>query len=129
MNENDNTYYDSEKKKIPLLKILLIVIFLIIIIVLLVTIFSKPKTNSYDELLNATRNYLSTNSDKKPTTIGTCSIVGLSELNTKLVKNCNSEKTYVKVCMVDEDNYQYTTVLSCNTETTIFGDPNPGVPL
>lgn len=127
MNENDNAYYNYENKNNSLVKIIIIIIAVIALIIVFALLI-KPKNNSnnyYNTLVDDAKIYLSNNKEKYPATIGECKEIKLNEISSSdknIKKECNSEKTLVKVCMTSKDTYQYTPVLSCSNIETQFGD-------
>lgn len=133
MNEEYSNYYDPEKKRSPILRIVIIflIIFAVILVILLFTKAFSKGPDLYPKLTDMANSYIS--EDKKPKSIGECNTYTLKDMITnqntdikKMFAKCDDTKTYVKVCNLGADEYQYTPVLSCKKQKTTFGDWKTG---
>lgn len=133
MIENDNNYYDPEQTHKPWLKIILLIIAIVIIILLVIVLSlkssNKTNVNLYEDMYNSTKKYLEANKDSYPVAIGSCQKVSLNTLsdqemvsNLKNYKKCDYENTYVDVCKISSNEYQYTPILACDDVATTFDD-------
>ena len=133
MNEEYSNYYDPEQKRSPILKIVVIAMILLIAI-LIIALFTKAFKKGPDlhpVLSNMANSYIT--SDKLPKEVGECNTYALKDMianqdskTKKEFAKCNDQDTYVKVCKIANDNYQYTPVLSCKKQKTKFGDWQTG---
>lgn len=131
MHIGKDTYYDPEKRRTSWIRIAFIVAGIIIIAVIvfvLIKIFTKGP-DLYTDLVSSTKRYSTLVDDFYPDATGSCNTVDLSSLKEKnsianidYYKKCNENDTYVKVCKVSDDVYQYTPVISCGKKNTEFGD-------
>lgn len=133
MDEEYSNYYDPEKKRSPMLKIVIIVLILLIaiIIIALFTKAFKKGPDLHPTLSDMAHKYI--DDDKLPKEVGECNTYALKDMianqDNKVKKEfarCNDQETYVKVCKMSNDNYQYTPVLSCKKQKTKFGDWQTG---
>lgn len=129
MNSKNDIYYDPEKKRTPLLKLVFIVlgIIFVFLIIFLLTKACRKGPDLYSDLLEASKNYYKENA--LPVALGQCSIVKLDELkennyltNVDNYLTCDGAKTYVKVCKLNNGDYQYTPFTSCNNKETSFSE-------
>lgn len=129
MNNNNNTYYDPEKKRTPLLRVVFIVLGIIsvFLIIFLLTKACGKGPDLYSDLLEASKKYYK--EDKLPVALGECSVVKLNELrdnnylsNVENYTSCDDNKTYVKVCKLGNGDYQYTPFTACNNKETSFSE-------
>ena len=134
--DNDFEYetvpqYDFEKQKKPISKKLLIIILIAILLsglVFIVVKFVLKKDNKLEYetvLIDATKKYY--NQNKTDDEYGNCSTLTLDEIkNNKLItddklkifKDCDSEKTFVKRCVLSDNSYHYTPTLTCGKKLT-----------
>lgn len=131
---DEGQYYDPEKKRSPLLKIVIIVLAVLAVILFIVFLskaFGKGP-DLYNEITNLSKTYTDNKKDY-PEEIGECNTYTLNVLldsnyltNKKIFSGCDGTKTYVKVCKISDDKYQYTPVLSCKRNTTVFGEWKTG---
>lgn len=133
MNEEYSNYYDPEKKRSPILRIVIIflIIFAVILVILLFTKAFSKGPDLYPKLTDMANNYI--DKDKYPKSIGECSTYTLKKMITnqsadikKEFAKCDDTKTYVKVCNLGDNNYQFTPVLSCKKQKTEFTDWKTG---
>lgn len=135
MPDNRSNYYDPEKTRTPWLRIAFIIIGIIIVILvifLLLKSFNKGP-DLYTDLMNSIKKYSESNESILPSSIGECVNITLKDLkdnnslsNTKYYETCNNDETYVRICKLDENDYQYTPILSCDSIKTEFGDYESG---
>ncbi len=120
---------DKEEKRLLLLKRLGIVFLLIIgIIIILMMIkgcqIGKNDYKNTTQLLEGAKEYYDNNKHLMPSNKGTCDTVTLKTLLEKGIlfetnfEGCDSEKTYVKVCMLESGSLHWTPVKLCGDEDT-----------
>ena len=129
--EDDNIEKKAVLKKRILVGLLLVAA-IIIIIVLLKSCTTGGKTDTSDEnafnyekvLLEAGKKYYEYNKHLMPASVGECSKVELTTLEslglldvTKFEK-CDNEDTYVQVCKLENNSYQWTPWLSCEDKNS-----------
>ena len=133
MEEEYSNYYDPEKSRSPMLKIIIIalMLFIVILIIVLTTKAFSKGPDLHPALTDMANSYI--DDDKLPKEVGECNTYALKEMignqNSDIKKQfskCNDTDTYVKVCKVADDKYQYTPVLSCKKQKTTFGDWKTG---
>lgn len=106
-------------------KILLIILVLvgIIIIILLLRSCGREGTGKFDyekTLLQAGKEYFEYNGNEKPIAKSSCEIVTLDKLTSEGLLNpdnyedCDGEKTYVKVCLLENGKEHYVPLLKCD---------------
>ncbi len=127
--------YETKYKKTSITKILLIIVLVLIAIFLFLYLLKScnngknnnsnksndntSKFNYENAILDAGKQFFVTNAEEKPKAPGECSVVNLQTLNErKLVDidkfaNCNVSTTYLKVCMLENNELQYTPWLTC----------------
>ena len=123
---DDYGYEDDNNSGLfkKILIILMIVVSIIIIIFLLKSCGNNVSTNKdtfdYEKaLLNAGKNYFSSNSDKYPVSKGECTSVELKTLIDKgLIEkknfvDCDQSKTYLRVCMLPNGTKHFTPWITC----------------
>lgn len=128
-NNYEYTEYNDEKNTIPWKRIIIILLMLIIVIVVaLLTIRGCSKDKLKDQLLQAGKEYYQAHPTLLPEEAGQCFVATLNELidaslikDTKKYQTCDQNQTYVKVCYLESKTYHYVSVLSCETEKTLFG--------
>ena len=141
----DYEYEDDDKDNKELVKkttvIMLGIILLVIIILILLKACSGTGVNKgnnsseslEDKLIKAGKDYFSVLTTELPDTKGTCNTVSLDVL-TQLdylgeeFNVCDKTYTYVKACMLNNADIQYTPFMSCEgpNNTTNFGEWKPG---
>ena len=132
MQINKSNYYDPEKGRTSWIRIAIIIGIIIVIfavIILLIKVFQKSP-DLYSNMVSSLKN---ASSDVLPVSIGECKDITLSDMKKNNIlsksnqyKKCNETDTYVKVCKIDEKDYQYTPVLSCGKTITQFGEWQDG---
>ena len=136
--ENDSRV-DSNRSLLRKFIVILLIVIVIVIIFLLLRgcdgniINRKGKDNDnngksvvlsgYEKaLVDAAKNYYNYNNDELPDSIGECKTLKLEEIATKGLVNrtdfekCDTEATFVKVCLLENKKYQYTPWLSCSDD-------------
>ena len=125
---DDGVYYDPEQRRSPLLKVIIIVLCLVILIIMILLLIKpKNKIDLYDKLVTMTKNNLL--DDDYPKEIGDCKTISLESINKsneKEFNSCDGNKTYVKVCKLNDDKIWYTPVLSCGRIYTSFDEWKTG---
>lgn len=110
------------KKKIIIIVLAIIIGVVIISTLIFLLVFKQNKEiNLEDNLLNIGKEYYE---EEKllPTAIGECKNITLEELlsknrisNPSLYSECNKYNSYVKVCKLENKDYHYTPILSCDS--------------
>ena len=115
--------YEEKKLKFPFFKQFIAILIIVLIIVLFFLIRGCSMGSKEQNLLKASKQYLSQDSSKLPQNVGECTNISVNDLISKqLIKDassysqCNREETYVKVCKLESGNYQYTPFIKCNTK-------------
>ena len=133
LNQDYNEY--AERRRSPWLRIILIILGFIvlglIILFLMKACGNKPDLEKY--LLEAGKENYNTSKEELPDSYGECKTVALDSLlnknlisNPDIFKDCDKDKTYVKVCLLDNDEYHYTPILSCKSKETAFDNWKEG---
>lgn len=130
--------FDEEPKKKSSKKLLWIIIggIILIAIVIALILFLKndndTDTNTPNdsektvfepnEIINAAKNYYSTN-NSLPTAKGECQNVTYQTLyeqnlltNEEIINSCDTLNSYIKVCMLPNNEYQYSIITNCGNE-------------
>ena len=139
MSNNYETYgYENNnyQKRSSLLKRLLIILLVIVSIILVLFLIKrcsnpttriKPQVVKFDyetHLVEAGKKYFENNYDKYPKEIGKCEEIELQGLidrnllNASDYSKCNTSRTYVKVCMLENKSYHYSPWLVCSDESS-----------
>ena len=141
MSNNYETYgYENNnyQKRSSLLKRLLIILLIFISIILVLFLIKRCSNKSlvnnkpvisnnidYERLLiEAGKKYFEDNYDKYPKDIGACEEIELQGLmdrnyvNSNDFMKCNTVKTYLKVCMLEDKSYQYSPWLLCSDKNS-----------
>ncbi|MBQ4262670.1 MAG: hypothetical protein IJB83_00295 [Bacilli bacterium] len=120
--------YEDDSKGVAKKRLIIVILVVVAIIAIILLLkgctgrsTNKPNDDfSYENtLLQAGKLYYENNSHTLPTAKGECSTVTLETLlslgliNANEFNNCNKETTYVKVCMMDDNNLQWTPWLTC----------------
>ena len=78
--------------------------------------------NFENVLLDGGKRHFEAHKNELPSTTGECSVVELETLlsenllNSVKFESCNVNKTYVKVCAIDNSTYQYTPWINCGSD-------------
>lgn len=129
-NNYDDYGYEGDNNSSFFKKILIVVMVLIAILIIIFLIRScgsgtSNKNNDFDfesALLNAGKNYYESNKNEYPDQVGECSEVNLQTLIEKGLidkdkfDGCSNTETYLRVCMLENGNKQYTPWISCSTK-------------
>lgn len=132
MEEEYSNYYDPEQKRSPILKI--VIIFIAVLIVILLIILLSKKFSKGPDLHPILSDMAAKYAEKKlPKEIGECSTYTLKDMiadqNDSIKKDfakCDDKNTYVKVCKISNSKYQYTPILSCKKQKTLFTEWTTG---
>lgn len=130
--------YDVDRERSPWVKILLVILGIILIIFIVLFLIkacgngqNNENANLEDTLLKAGKDYY--NEEGLPSAVGECETISLGKLvdldfikNDEAFTTCDNDDTYVKVCKLESGKYQYTPLLSCTEERTVFGEWQEG---
>lgn len=115
--------YEEKKLKFKHFKAFVVILLIILIVIIILCIRSCSMGNKEKNLLNAAKKYYQNDSSSLPKNPGECSKLSVNDLISKQLINdassysqCNRDETYIKVCMLESGNYQYTPHLKCNTD-------------
>ncbi len=126
-NNYDDYGYEGDNNSGLFKKILIVVMVIIAILIIIFLIKSCGNgsgggDNTFDyesALLNAGKNYYEGNKSEYPNQIGECTKVELKTLIEKGLidkdkfDGCNNVETYLRVCMLENGNKQYTPWINC----------------
>lgn len=130
-----NNQYDDYKEKTPWLRMIIIALIVaIIIFIILLLLRNCGKKSLRGDLVKGAEEYYDKYPVQLPKEVGECYTVTLKTLekeglvNSSKYSTCDTAKTYVNVCYLENGKYNYAATLACNVETTKYGPWKDGTP-
>jgi len=127
------TEYNDEKNKIPWVRLVVTVLVLVLIVFIILLIIKGCSKNTLREnIIEAAQNYYGEKPQDFPKEVGECKQITLSTLeNAGLIESddfssCDRAATYVNVCYLENSEYNYAAILSCEEESVNYSNWKDG---